>query len=309
METVNNMEQIKNLIPISIASSPNLFNSVKEAFEDPHIKEGIMLSFNRLSKFDKNTFKNLIENPRVIIEPYYYKTKSKEDLEKMLEEFKLVDQIKLPFPNMIIFWGEQVGYSLGTAVTKSIENSIKVNTLAFYMLSEYQDKIRISLVMTNTHLTTKYVIHNTYIKLDVEKGISVDIPQNQPLIEAEHVEDLIKIFIITVHRMTMGTNDFYISVPTQKEIKSNYKRIRKNKRPTVEFKIATITGKKTHTDPSSPHGTHASPRQHWRRGHWRTLSASGKKVWIAPMQVGDEANGKIIKTYAIGNYTLLESRT
>lgn len=301
------MEQIKTITPVSIASSPNLLDSVKEAFEDPHIKEGIMLSFSHFSKVEKNIFKNLIENPRVIIEPHYYKTKSKEDLEKMLEEFKLVDQIKLPFPNMIIFYGDQLRYSLGTAVAKTVENSNKINSLSFYMLSEYQDKIQISLVMTDNHM--KYVIHNTYIKLDVEKGISVDIPQNQPLIEAEHVEDLIKIFIVTVHRMTMGTNDFYISVPTQKEIKSNYKRIRKNKRPTVEFKIATITGKKTHTDPSSPHGTHASPRQHWRRGHWRTLSASGKKVWIAPMQVGDEANGKIIKTYAIGNYTLLESRT
>lgn len=307
METVNNMEQIKTITPVSIASSPNLLDSVKEAFEDPHIKEGIMLSFSHLSKVEKNIFKNLIENPRVIIEPHYYKTKSKEDLEKMLEEFKLVDQIKLPFPNMIIFYGDQLRYSLETAVAKTVENSNKINSLSFYMLSEYQDKIQISLVMTDNHM--KYVTHNTYIKLDVEKGISVDIPQNQPPIEAEHVNDLIKIFIVTVHRMTMSTNDFYISVPTQKEIKSNYKRIRKNKRPTVEFKIATITGKKTHTDPSSPHGTHASPRQHWRRGHWRTLSASGKKVWIAPMQVGDEANGKIIKTYAIGNYTLLESRT
>lgn len=301
------MEQIKTITPVSIASSPNLLDSVKEAFEDPHIKEGIMLSFSHLSKVEKNIFKNLIENPRVIIEPHYYKTKSKEDLEKMLEEFKLVDQIKLPFPNMIIFYGDQLRYSLETAVAKTVENSNKINSLSFYMLSEYQDKIQISLVMTDNHM--KYVTHNTYIKLDVEKGISVDIPQNQPPIEAEHVNDLIKIFIVTVHRMTMSTNDFYISVPTQKEIKSNYKRIRKNKRPTVEFKIATITGKKTHTDPSSPHGTHASPRQHWRRGHWRTLSASGKKVWIAPMQVGDEANGKIIKTYAIGNYTLLESRT
>jgi uncharacterized Fe-S cluster protein YjdI len=37
------------------------------------------------------------------------------------------------------------------------------------------------------------------------------------------------------------------------------------------------------------------------------MSKSGKKTWIAPMEVGDEANGRIIKTYAIGKYSLLET--
>jgi hypothetical protein len=32
------------------------------------------------------------------------------------------------------------------------------------------------------------------------------------------------------------------------------------------------------------------------------MKKSGKKVWIDPMLVGDEENGKIIKDYAVGNY-------
>jgi hypothetical protein len=38
------------------------------------------------------------------------------------------------------------------------------------------------------------------------------------------------------------------------------------------------------------------------------MTKSGKKTWIAPMEVGDEDNGRVIKTYAIGKYSLMESR-
>ena len=38
------------------------------------------------------------------------------------------------------------------------------------------------------------------------------------------------------------------------------------------------------------------------------MTKSGKKTWIAPMEVGDEDNGRVIKTYAIGKYSLLEAR-
>ena len=47
---------------------------------------------------------------------------------------------------------------------------------------------------------------------------------------------------------------------------------------------------------------HGSPkREHWRRGHWRTLKdASGvikKRVWIDEMKVGNSAVGSIIHDY------------
>jgi hypothetical protein len=32
------------------------------------------------------------------------------------------------------------------------------------------------------------------------------------------------------------------------------------------------------------------------------MKKSGKKVWVDPMLVGDEKNGKIIKDYAVGKY-------
>jgi hypothetical protein len=107
--------------------------------------------------------------------------------------------------------------------------------------------------------------------------------------------------IIAVYMLTIAGGDMYVSAPTPDEIAVNKKRMNKGKKPLIEFRLITVDGKKSAL-PSIPHGTHASPRLHWRRGHWRTMKKSGKKVWIDPMLVGDEENGKIIKDYAVGNY-------
>ena len=46
-------------------------------------------------------------------------------------------------------------------------------------------------------------------------------------------------------------------------------------------------------------GTHASPRWHIRRGHWRQL-ADGRRIFVRECQVGDAANGGVLKDYTIG---------
>jgi hypothetical protein len=45
-------------------------------------------------------------------------------------------------------------------------------------------------------------------------------------------------------------------------------------------------------------GTHASPRWHKRRGHWRMM-ASGKRVWVRDCQVGTPDDGMVLKDYAV----------
>jgi hypothetical protein len=45
-------------------------------------------------------------------------------------------------------------------------------------------------------------------------------------------------------------------------------------------------------------GTHASPRWHIRRGHWRTL-AGGRKTFVRECEVGDPARGGVIKDYRV----------
>lgn len=45
-------------------------------------------------------------------------------------------------------------------------------------------------------------------------------------------------------------------------------------------------------------GTHATPRWHIRRGHWRQL-ADGRRVFVRQCQVGDPARGGVIKDYIV----------
>jgi hypothetical protein len=45
-------------------------------------------------------------------------------------------------------------------------------------------------------------------------------------------------------------------------------------------------------------GTHASPRWHIRRGHWRTL-ADGRRIFVQACEVGDPEKGGVVKDYRI----------
>jgi hypothetical protein len=45
-------------------------------------------------------------------------------------------------------------------------------------------------------------------------------------------------------------------------------------------------------------GTHASPRWHIRRGHWRTL-ADGRRVFVQACEVGDATRGGVLKDYQV----------
>ena len=80
--------------------------------------------------------------------------------------------------------------------------------------------------------------------------------------------------------------------------RSNWeKKIRQGKIPTYDWTTVVI-------EPSKPKGedqggTHASPRWHERRGHWRTMKKSGKRVWVKNCEVGDKALGAVFHDYKI----------
>lgn len=72
------------------------------------------------------------------------------------------------------------------------------------------------------------------------------------------------------------------------------KKVRQGKVPTYDWTTVVIK-------PSGPRsedqgGTHASPRWHERRGHWRTLK-SGKQVWVKNCEVGDKSRGAVFHDY------------
>jgi hypothetical protein len=46
-------------------------------------------------------------------------------------------------------------------------------------------------------------------------------------------------------------------------------------------------------------GSHASPRWHVRRGHWRQI-ADGRRVFVRACEVGDPTRGGVVKDYFVG---------
>ena len=76
-----------------------------------------------------------------------------------------------------------------------------------------------------------------------------------------------------------------------------------NRRKIAQGKVPTYDWTMVYIEPSKPRseskgGTHASPRQHDRRGHLRRLR-SGKNVWVRPCKVGDPTKGVVWHGYAI----------
>ena len=74
-------------------------------------------------------------------------------------------------------------------------------------------------------------------------------------------------------------------------------RAKKGKGP-LKFTWHTVTIGPRPEPQGSKGGTHASPRLHDRRGHWRT-TASGKRVWVRDCKVGDPSRGLVFKDYKI----------
>ena len=77
----------------------------------------------------------------------------------------------------------------------------------------------------------------------------------------------------------------------------NRKRAAKGK-PPLQYDWHTVTVEPPKPKGESKGGTHASPRLHDRRGHWRTYP-SGKKGWVKACKVGDGSKGAVFKDYKI----------
>ena len=89
-------------------------------------------------------------------------------------------------------------------------------------------------------------------------------------------------------------------VPTIKNTFTNRRKIKEGKMPTYDWHTVVIEPPK----PKQEHqgGTHASPRRHQSRGHWRTYK-SGKRGWVSECWKGDASKGTVFKDYSIKEQT------
>lgn len=108
--------------------------------------------------------------------------------------------------------------------------------------------------------------------------------------------------IMPVHRMVLATLNKIAKASTgYRATPQNtlLNRIRKaTGKPAISFDWTTVEigPKQEKAEPQG--GTHASPRLHDRRGHWRK-HPSGKQVWVKPCKVGDSTLGVVFHDYKI----------
>ena len=79
--------------------------------------------------------------------------------------------------------------------------------------------------------------------------------------------------------------------------RKNAKRIKAGKLPIYETRILTIEAGKQGQGGTGQGGSHASPRQHLRRGHIRRLA--DKNIWVNACVVGKAETGVIDKQYHV----------
>ena len=87
------------------------------------------------------------------------------------------------------------------------------------------------------------------------------------------------------------------AVTYQKASPKNAQRIKSHKAPIYETKILSLVMPQKVAKGEKLFGTHASPRQHLRRGHIRRLDTGN--IWVNACVVGDASNGIINKQYKV----------
>jgi hypothetical protein len=81
-----------------------------------------------------------------------------------------------------------------------------------------------------------------------------------------------------------------------KESFTNRRKIAQGKKPTYEWRTVLVQPREK---TESLGGTHASPRAHDRRGHWRTIKKTGKQHWVKACRVGDPSLGQVFHDYKV----------
>jgi hypothetical protein len=99
---------------------------------------------------------------------------------------------------------------------------------------------------------------------------------------------------------------FYASLDMQVQAymptahKANASRAKRGLKPLYDWRTVVI--EPSHTKQKHQGGTHASPRRHQARGHWRTYK-SGKRGWVKECWRGDAGKGTVFKDYEIRETT------
>lgn len=154
-------------------------------------------------------------------------------------------------------------------------------------------------VGTNAHdsITFAGVLSGGGITTIIEPFAVIDTPEGGRFFRAENTHakhrELCIGLVATLTEAASKPLQHYIGRPDHGY--TSKKRMAKGK-PPLSYSWHTVTLQPIAPKGQPTGGTHASPRMHDRRGHWRTYP-SGKRGWVRDCKVGDASKGSVFKDY------------
>jgi len=117
---------------------------------------------------------------------------------------------------------------------------------------------------------------------------------NDKEVTRQQIDPVLRMVCAVLNKLSSGGIAYK---PTPKQTFLNRKRAAKGK-PALSFDWHTVEIGLKAVKGEDQGGTHASPRRHQSRGHWRTYK-SGKQGWVKECWKGDASKGTVFKDYQL----------
>ena len=185
------------------------------------------------------------------------------------------DLVSLPYPRTMIVGIDADGHKVSVALIAGPERSVAVGGFLI-------DGFKLDAI-------------EPFVYLDTPEGLRL-YPADDGRPRPDRQKALTVVAVIA-HFLRKLDAQPEMYAPSEKKSLINQKRKAKGKGPVI-FDWHTVTVEKPKPKQEPKGGTHASPRLHDRRGHWRTYP-SGKRGWVKACKVGDGGKGVVFKDYKI----------
>lgn len=141
--------------------------------------------------------------------------------------------------------------------------------------------------------TTTGKIFEPFVYMQTDEGLRYYKGNSE--IAPEDVMPAFRIVCAALLKIESSTESYR---PTAKANSLTNKRLIAKGKPPLIYDWHTV--KLEPNGPTSEHqgGTHATPRRHQCRGHWRNCK-SGKRVWVKDCWKGDASKGTVFKDYTV----------
>ena len=205
----------------------------------------------------------------------------------------LIDvSLNLPYDNMTVEYYKDSEVEKRVIFASQDDKYIFISCAGYYKkLNKWKFSNCIMTVKRNSKCTNEGIVYDIIFPENFENNFT----DNQ--LESEEMFTKNLSFYIFELLEALTCKNVYTELLEPIDEKKNERRIKQGKLPIYETKILVIDTKPKEIDTTWKGGTHASPRQHLRRGHIRRYSWGN--IWINNMIVGKAENGKVDKSYAV----------